>query len=235
MQMLKDVLLLLCVWFCLASLVYAADSDKRGSLPMSAKTKISGDDNTVDRMPTAVRLNDGRIMLIYSETEGKKRFGKEAKNRWVFLFSSDEGNTWGERKTFFENDSYTTCSECNGTGKISKLNMNMHIRSNCAYEAAFMNMHALVELQAYVANRLGVLVGEYIHLANSFHIYGSYFDEFKGFLETIKNRTFEQRVWDSSYATEFFIDGCNQLLAEEDMPEGKKRLVEQRKRYLESL
>lgn len=127
------------------------------------------------------------------------------------------------------------CSSCLSNGRNPKLNMTVHIRSNDAYKAAFMNMYAFVELQSYVAEQIGVKVGEYIHIADSFHIYGSYFNEFQGFLKTVQNRTFEQRVWDSSYGTDFFIDGCNTLLAEENMPEDKKEIIRQRKLYLESL
>ena len=116
-----------------------------------------------------------------------------------------------------------------------KLNMVIHIRSNDAFKASFMNMYAFTELQAYVAERVGVEVGEYIHVADSFHIYGSYFDEFQGFLKTVEQREPEDRVYTKEFATDFFIDGCNTLLAEEDMPKDKKELVLKRKEYLTSL
>lgn len=113
-----------------------------------------------------------------------------------------------------------------------KLNMNVHMRSNDAYKAAFMNMYAFVELQIYVAGRVGIPVGEYCHIADSFHIYGSYFSEFEGFLKTVQNRRPEDRVWSSDFATEIFVDGCDQLLAETDLPADKRRLVEARKASL---
>jgi len=118
-----------------------------------------------------------------------------------------------------------------------KLNMHVLFRSNCSYKAAFSNLFVLSELQKVVADEIGVPVGSYTHLATSYHIYGSYFEEFKGFLETVENRTFEERVFDSNstLATELFIDGCNELLSEEKMPKNKKELIEQRKAYLESL
>ena len=117
----------------------------------------------------------------------------------------------------------------------NRLNMNIHMRSNDAFKAAFMNMYAFIELQSLVARRVGVEVGEYIHIADSFHIYGSYFDEFQGFLKTVQNRKAEDRVWDSEFAREMFIEGCDVLLGEEDMPAGKKDMVRARKDQLMSL
>ena len=114
----------------------------------------------------------------------------------------------------------------------NKLNMNIHMRSNDAFKAAFMNMHAFVELQAEVARQVGIEVGEYCHIADSFHIYGSYFDEFENFLKTVKSRRPEDRVWDSEFALDMFAEGCDVLLAEEDMPADKKELVLDRKKKL---
>ena len=114
-----------------------------------------------------------------------------------------------------------------------RLNMNVHMRSNDAYKAAFMNMYAFVELQAWMAQRIGVEVGEYCHIADSFHIYGSYFDEFEGFLKMIENRRPDQRVWYSSMAMPMFVEGCEALLREEDMPEKKKQLVRTRMEALQ--
>ena len=113
-----------------------------------------------------------------------------------------------------------------------KLHMNIHIRSNDAFKAAFMNMYAFSELQRAMADEIGVAPGEYIHIADSFHIYGSYFDEFEGFLQTVKNRAPEDRVYTTDFAKPFFLDGCDALLAEEDMPADKKAIVEQRRTEL---
>jgi len=116
-----------------------------------------------------------------------------------------------------------------------KLHLNMHIRSNDAFKAAFMNMYAFTELQRMVANEVGVEPGEYIHIADSFHIYGSYFDEFEGFLKTIKTRLPDQRVYTTDFARDFFIEGCDALLAEEDMPPEKKAIVQKRKEELQAM
>jgi thymidylate synthase len=81
------------------------------------------------------------------------------------------------------------------------LSMNVRFRSNDAYKAAFMNMFALVQLQRKIAERISELsgrrvqVGRYCHMADSYHIYGSYFREFEGrFLAGLAKRTFEQRT-----------------------------------------
>ncbi|NLW87918.1 MAG: hypothetical protein GXY38_13710 [Planctomycetes bacterium] len=113
-----------------------------------------------------------------------------------------------------------------------KLHLNAHMRSNDAYKAAFMNMYAFTELQAMVAAEIGVAPGEYMHIADSFHIYGSYFDEFAGFLQTVGARPVDQRVYTTEFARDFFVDGCDVLLAEEDMPEAKKQIVRRRREEL---
>ena len=81
------------------------------------------------------------------------------------------------------------------------LSMNVRFRSNDAYKAAFMNIFALVQLQQLIAQRIGKLTGQivrlgrYCHMADSYHIYGSYFREFEGrFLGAQERRTFEQRT-----------------------------------------
>ena len=112
--------------------------------------------------------------------------------------------------------------------------MNVHIRSNDAFKAAFMNMYAFTELQRELAGRLGVLPGEYMHIADSFHIYGSYFDEFQGFLKTVRQRGEDERVYSSDFARDFFLDGCDVLLGETDLPADKRKIVEQRRARLAS-
>ncbi len=81
------------------------------------------------------------------------------------------------------------------------LSMNVRFRSNDAYKAAFMNIFALVQLQQRIAGRISelsgrpVAVGRYCHMADSYHIYGSYFKEFEGrFLGALQKRSFEQRT-----------------------------------------
>jgi thymidylate synthase len=82
------------------------------------------------------------------------------------------------------------------------LNTNIRFRSNDAYKAAFMNMFALIQLQKKIAERISdlsgkdVILGRYVHQADSYHIYGSYMDEFESrFLRMHKERSFEDRTY----------------------------------------
>lgn len=82
------------------------------------------------------------------------------------------------------------------------LNMNVRFRSNDAYKAAFMNIFALVQLQKRIAQRIAELsdrdvrIGRYVHMADSYHLYGAYFAEFRErFLGGLKNRSFEERTF----------------------------------------
>ena len=82
------------------------------------------------------------------------------------------------------------------------LNTNIRFRSNDAYKAAFMNMFAFVQLQKKIAAQISELtdktvkLGRYVHQADSYHVYGSYFEEFQGrFLKAIKERSFEDRTY----------------------------------------
>jgi len=76
-----------------------------------------------------------------------------------------------------------------------------HMRSNDAFKAAYMNMYAFTDLQRVVAERISecigrpIRVGQYNHVVDSFHIYGSYFGEFEGFLHSVAQRTWEQRTY----------------------------------------
>jgi thymidylate synthase len=81
------------------------------------------------------------------------------------------------------------------------LSMNIRFRSNDAYKAAFMNMFALVRLQALIARRISelcgreIFLGRYCHIADSFHIYGSNLGEFeKRFLGAVEKRSFTERT-----------------------------------------
>lgn len=101
------------------------------------------------------------------------------------------------------------------------LNMNTHWRSRDAYKAAFMNIFALTDMQRVVAERLTKEIGEkvkagrYVDITDSFHIYGSYYGEFKNFLDTVKKRTFEQRTWDSKFAEPFFKEARKRVKEEQ--------------------
>ncbi|MDD8027610.1 MAG: thymidylate synthase [Acidobacteriota bacterium] len=102
------------------------------------------------------------------------------------------------------------------------LNMNAHWRSRDAYKAAYMNVFALTDLQRRIAGRIGerigrpVRVGRYADLVDSFHIYGSYFKDFEGFLKMVEKRRFEDRTWNSSYAEPMFAEARERLRREKE-------------------
>lgn len=106
-----------------------------------------------------------------------------------------------------------------GTDNLT-LNMNAHWRSRDGYKASFMNIFALTGLQRQIAERIGaklgqeIQVGRYVDISDSFHIYGSYYDEFSGFLQTVKARSFKDRTWDSKFAEPMFEDARKRLLKE---------------------
>jgi thymidylate synthase len=85
------------------------------------------------------------------------------------------------------------------------LNTNVRFRSNDAYKAAFMNMFALTFLQKKIAERIAAIsgktvrLGRYVHQADSYHIYGSYLQEFNDrLINAVENQPFEQRTFNYS-------------------------------------
>lgn len=113
-----------------------------------------------------------------------------------------------------------------------ELVMNIHMRSNDAFKAAFMNMYAFTDLQRVVAEQLSeklgrpIRVGQYTHIADSFHIYGAYFQEFEGFLQTLKARTFEQRTYRTEDVQEIIDEAREQIAKslEAETASGRKGL-----------
>jgi thymidylate synthase len=108
------------------------------------------------------------------------------------------------------------------------LNMNVRFRSNDAYKAAFMNMFALIQLQNQIAEKVSaaanmtVILGRYVHQADSYHIYGSYFDEFEQrFLNAINNLSFEERTYRYE-DVKFMMDKAIPAILEKAKNMGKK-------------
>jgi len=94
------------------------------------------------------------------------------------------------------------------------LNTNVRFRSNDAYKAAFMNMFALVQLQLKIAESITkysgkkVKLGRYVHQADSYHIYGSYLQEFEErFIQALEIRSFEERCYRYE-DMKFIMDGA---------------------------
>ncbi len=106
-----------------------------------------------------------------------------------------------------------------GSGDELVLNMNTHWRSRDAYKAAFMNLYAITDLQRILAEEISrksgrkVVPGRHVDISDSFHIYGSYFEEFQSsFLSLMEKRSFDQRVWRTEDVEEFLCAGKLQLL-----------------------
>jgi thymidylate synthase len=103
-----------------------------------------------------------------------------------------------------------------GNGTYS-LNMNTHWRSRDGYKASFMNIFALTDLQARIAGEISkrtgkkIIVGRYVDISDSFHIYGSYAEEFKRFLKTVTERSFEEKTWSTEFAQPFFEEAQARL------------------------
>jgi thymidylate synthase len=108
------------------------------------------------------------------------------------------------------------CRLTGGDDRLT-LNMNAHWRSRDAYKAAFMNLWALTDLMRVLGERLSerlsrpVRLGRYAEMVDSFHIYGSYFKEFEGFLGTVEKRKFEDRVWETRFAQAFFDEARRKI------------------------
>ncbi len=69
----------------------------------------------------------------------------------------------------------------------NSLILHVHMRSNDALKAAYMNMYAFTELQKLVAQKIGVNVGYYMHIADSYHVYERDFKWFNAFIQQVKS------------------------------------------------
>jgi len=69
-------------------------------------------------------------------------------------------------------------------------------------------------------------------VADSFHIYGSYFGEFEGFLRLLEKRP--DRYYTTEFARPVFADGARRVLAEADLPPAARDAMERRLADLES-
>ncbi len=114
------------------------------------------------------------------------------------------------------------CRLLAGDGGDPVLNMNTHWRSRDAYKAAFMNAFALTDLQRIIAGKIAersgrpVRIGRYADISDSFHVYGSYFGEFRGFLSLVEKRGFAERTWPSTYAEPMFAEARERLKNEKE-------------------
>jgi len=88
---------------------------------------------------------------------------------------------------------------------MSVLNMNTHWRSRDLYKAWYMNVYALTDLQKIIADQISqktgrpVKVGRYVDIADSLHIYGSYFHDVAKQIEKMRNTPFTDRAWETTH------------------------------------
>ena len=100
------------------------------------------------------------------------------------------------------------------------LNMNTHWRSRDAFKASFMNMYALTDLQRIISEKISahrgekIEVGRYVDISDSFHIYGSYREDFKKFLQAVEKRSFADRTWRTEFAKASFDEARKKIAME---------------------
>ena len=118
-------------------------------------------------------------------------------------------------------------NEVNGE---AKLNLNMRFRSRDAYDAAFMNDFAFINLAEYMAGQISekrgeeVKLGRFIDQSDSYHIYGKKLEEFSDlFVKTLSARPFEDRVWDRSFAQPIFDEAKLGIIAKVAAQDAKYR------------
>jgi thymidylate synthase (methanogen type) len=72
--------------------------------------------------------------------------------------------------------------------KDGKLLMQTTWRSRDLFRAWEANVNGMIRIQKFVADELGVEMGEYVDFSNSLHIYGNTFQEVKDMLSRMKNK-----------------------------------------------
>ncbi len=102
------------------------------------------------------------------------------------------------------------------------LNMNTHWRSRDLYKAWFMNVYALTDLQRIIAEKISkkidreVVVGRYVDISDSLHIYGSYFKDAAVEVEKMRDGNYKSRAWESTHpAFEMMTNEAREKLAED--------------------
>jgi len=102
------------------------------------------------------------------------------------------------------------------------LNMNTHWRSRDLYKAWFMNVYALTDMQKIIAEKIAekirkpVLLGRYVDITDSLHIYGSYFKDAEKEVEKMRNTPFSERAWETSHpAFQMMTEEAKQKLAKD--------------------
>ena len=97
--------------------------------------------------------------------------------------------------------------------------MNVRFRSRDAYDAAFMNMVAMIALMQKIAVEIGriagreVKLGRYCDLSDSYHIYGTRLRHFEdNFLKLTRERDWEERTWTREFADPIMASFVPQIM-----------------------
>lgn len=124
-------------------------------------------------------------------------------------------------------------------GGCYHLDMDVHMRSNDAYKASFMNMYAFIGLQNWVIARLQdigqiVFMGKYRHFVDSYHVYGADLEDAQRFLDKYFNgkdkyfkvkdsseeeEILQKRTVNSSDVRYFLVDGLISAFNNEQQPD----------------
>jgi thymidylate synthase len=106
--------------------------------------------------------------------------------------------------------------------------MNVRFRSRDAYDAAFMNMVAMIALQQKIAAEIGriagreVKLGRYCDLSDSYHIYGTRLQHFEdNFLKLTRERDWEERTWTREFADPIMKEFVPQIMAKVQVQDAK--------------
>lgn len=103
------------------------------------------------------------------------------------------------------------------------LEMHVLMRSNDAWQAAFMNAVGFISIQQQLAKKLGVEVGSYSHTANSFHVYEKDFPKFERAIERIRKDTEENLT--------YRYEGFYKPLMEAEIPSIMAMVADQKAKY----
>jgi thymidylate synthase len=104
-----------------------------------------------------------------------------------------------------------------------KLVFNVHMRSNDCYRAMPQNMLAFTELQRRVADELSsrlsrkITPGQYIHIVDSLHIYGSCLEQVDNFIKLCDSRPWEQHTYHTEDIQDILDEAQQKILDREGM------------------
>lgn len=148
----------------------------------------------------------------------------------LFVMDELKRNPWSRRAVVDIRDKYedqkTEHPAClqhmQFTIRDGKLHLFVLMRSNDAFNAAFMNAVAFITLQKEMAEELGVGVGSYAHTANSFHVYEKDLTRFSKAVAELEKRLDR----DLTYKFKGFYD---KLMADE-VPAIMQMVAEQKKK-----